>query len=425
MARCWRPCGSGPHRAAPCGCGSHRRGANRSGHRPSPGLVRAGRGSAADGRRQHHGSRGRLAPRAHRRDGAADHLRRRVRADHRPARGERRGAECPVEVLVLTDVPLPLPLPIDITLRAGDLTPSPTELMLAAGGIAFGNPTDAAIAYPDLWPSREAAKKAFSRTQLGTNPNRKYLYGNVPNCVTWTYQKAGQRQRRVTALVDPVMLPDPAAAITLAIGPLAWCRPADAELADDAQPPAAPGKPAAPPAAADGHAQSSQPLDSDDESPQPDQARSPRVGGCAGDMGGKAPLPSANLAAAPSMPWWWRWLARRPGLGHARSMVRNRGPPNRPRRRPLARAATRLCSSTDETKPHALFVCIRLVMSVAPDHDRFGPKRQQKGQIYPCAVSPGQAVAAINHGTAGDQALQSNNGLQAIAFVAMSPPTLQ
>jgi putative DNA primase/helicase len=89
------------------------------------------------------------------------------------ARGVRRGAECPVEVLVLTDVPLALP--IDVTVRAGDLAPSPTELMLAAGGIAFANPTDAATAYPDLWPSREAAKKACGRAQLGTNPNKKYL----------------------------------------------------------------------------------------------------------------------------------------------------------------------------------------------------------------------------------------------------------
>jgi hypothetical protein len=32
--------------------------------------------------------------------------------------------------------------------------------MLAAGGTAFGNPTDAATACPDLWPIREAPKKA-------------------------------------------------------------------------------------------------------------------------------------------------------------------------------------------------------------------------------------------------------------------------
>ncbi len=58
------------------------------------------------------------------------------------ARGVNRDHRDPVEVLVLTDVPLPVPL--SETMTVGDLTLSPRDLMLAAGGVALENATDAA-----------------------------------------------------------------------------------------------------------------------------------------------------------------------------------------------------------------------------------------------------------------------------------------
>jgi hypothetical protein len=69
-------------------------------------------------------------------------------------------------------------------LFVSDLTPTPVELMLSAGGIAFENPTDAAAAYPSLWANREAAKKALQRfslsQSLGTNPYKYLLIRKCP-----------------------------------------------------------------------------------------------------------------------------------------------------------------------------------------------------------------------------------------------------
>ena len=89
----------------------------------------------------------------------------------------RREKVTPLDVLVLTDVALPLP--IAETLVAADLAPGPAELMLAAGGIAFENARHAAQAYPALWPSHEAVRKALRRG-VGLFRIRTLLYGNVP-----------------------------------------------------------------------------------------------------------------------------------------------------------------------------------------------------------------------------------------------------
>ena len=85
------------------------------------------------------------------------------------ARGVNRTAADPVDVLVLCDVPLPVP--VDGTLSASDLAPSPTELMLAAGGIAFENSADAATAYSKFWTPDAARQAAYRRSV--TNPNKK------------------------------------------------------------------------------------------------------------------------------------------------------------------------------------------------------------------------------------------------------------
>ena len=69
-----------------------------------------------------------------------------------------------------------LPVPVDGTLSASDLAPSPTELMLAAGGIAFENSADAATAYSKFWTPDAARQAAYRRSV--TNPNKK-LYIRV------------------------------------------------------------------------------------------------------------------------------------------------------------------------------------------------------------------------------------------------------
>ncbi|MBV8520697.1 MAG: hypothetical protein JOY71_00950, partial [Acetobacteraceae bacterium] len=164
-------------------------------------------------------------------------------------RGVNRTAADPVEALVLTDVPLPLP--IDGTLSQADLAPAPAELMLAAGGIAFENPGDAVTAYPGLWASRETAKKALGLgfwSRLGKIPNREFpirvfpqLHADSPPYLSRiTYQVTGPGRSAAVAWADPALVPDPAAALERALGPLAWCRVADPPSARSPDPPAEP-----------------------------------------------------------------------------------------------------------------------------------------------------------------------------------------
>ena len=130
-----------------------------------------------------------------------------------------------VDMLVLTNVPLSIP--IDATVRIDDLNPTPGDLMLAAGGIAFTNSTDAATAYRDLWPSPAAAKMDRNRARSVTNPYNSYIYGNVTHLLRWNYQLPGAGKRPAEAWIDVSMHPDPAAALTAKLGQMAWCRPAD------------------------------------------------------------------------------------------------------------------------------------------------------------------------------------------------------
>ena len=135
-------------------------------------------------------------------------------------RGVSRTEANPLDVLVMTDTPLPLPLAG--TVAASDLNPTPHMEQMAAGGIAFDSPAAAAAAYPELWASAEAAKKAIQRGRLGTNPYNIYLYGNVPNLPLSriTYQLEGAGRGTATAWYDPDLIPDPVAWIAEQLGPV-------------------------------------------------------------------------------------------------------------------------------------------------------------------------------------------------------------
>jgi hypothetical protein len=135
----------------------------------------------------------------------------------------------PIDVLVLTDVPLPLP--VDETLLAADLTPTPNELMLGA---------DAAAAYPGLFSSADAARKALGRVSLsprfGTKRDSTLLIRDRPeplrereNCLRRVdYQVLGSGRRRSVAWYDPAVVPDPAATLRKLLGPLSWYHEAEA-----------------------------------------------------------------------------------------------------------------------------------------------------------------------------------------------------
>jgi hypothetical protein len=142
------------------------------------------------------------------------------------SRGVNRTVADPVEILVLAD--MPLPLPINQTLSSVDLDPSPVDLMMAAGAVAFENPTDAASAYPFLWRTRGAAKMAFARfakPRLGTFP---YKYSLIRECTQppaeVSYQRSGAGRSPSVAQVDLNLIKDPAATLTEKLGKLASCR---------------------------------------------------------------------------------------------------------------------------------------------------------------------------------------------------------
>ncbi len=151
-------------------------------------------------------------------------------------RGVNRNEENPLDVFIMTDVPLPLPL--GKTIHADDLRATCEALMLAEGGIAFESATAAAMAFPDLWPTAEAAKKAMQRERLGTFPYNNYIYGNVPNLLSRvSFQLEGAGRSPTIARFDPEIVPDPVAWIVQRLGPVKGIatidRPSVARAADN------------------------------------------------------------------------------------------------------------------------------------------------------------------------------------------------
>jgi hypothetical protein len=119
-------------------------------------------------------------------------------------------------VLVLGDVILPIA--VDQFLPDEALNPTPIDLMLAEGGVAFESGASAAIAYPQLWPTRSAAKKALQRANRGTFSKK-----NIPlrKCPPVRFQRIGPKLHVERAVFDPRLVPNPHAAIEAMLGPLA------------------------------------------------------------------------------------------------------------------------------------------------------------------------------------------------------------
>ena len=76
----------------------------------------------------------------------------------------RRGADRPVEILILTNVPLALP--VDHLTTWDELVPDRLEVF-GARGVVLDNNADLARAYPDLFKDTEAAKNARRRPRCG------------------------------------------------------------------------------------------------------------------------------------------------------------------------------------------------------------------------------------------------------------------
>ena len=133
-------------------------------------------------------------------------------------RGVNRTAETPLEIDLLTDAVLPLTVQEVVPWQ--QIRPSRHDLM-ALEGVVLENAADMARCFPDLWPSRDAAKKDSQRR--GTNCYYKDLYNSKlsPSSAWVTYQLEGAGQRARTALFDTSIIPDPENWLTKRLGPLA------------------------------------------------------------------------------------------------------------------------------------------------------------------------------------------------------------
>ncbi|MGX9426275.1 MULTISPECIES: ATP-dependent DNA helicase [Bradyrhizobium] len=159
------------------------------------------------------------------------------------ARGVNRSAANPVEVwMILGDTIVPLAL--DAVVEFGDLEPNTIDIMIERGLVPAWS-ADAAKIYPDLWPTSQAARKAYSRDGLDVERNRRrsvtqsykedeaassprsvtgsYKYRFIRKCHTplIRYQPQGRGQKSRVALIEAASLAGARAQIEAALGELA------------------------------------------------------------------------------------------------------------------------------------------------------------------------------------------------------------
>ena len=145
------------------------------------------------------------------------------------ARGVNRTAGNPVEVyLILSDTVVP-GLDVNEVVEFEDLEPDAIDEMIARGWEPE-MPTDAAKLHPDLFPNREAAKKAYQRDRLRTGRGPRlgtssYRYTSIRQCpqpprVAFRFQPGGRGQLPRFCIANLVKVPDPRAVLEAALGPL-------------------------------------------------------------------------------------------------------------------------------------------------------------------------------------------------------------
>ncbi|WP_299436811.1 hypothetical protein [uncultured Rhodospira sp.] len=136
-------------------------------------------------------------------------------------RGVNRDADTPLSVDLLTDVVLPL-VANEVTDWAA-VRPT-REAAMIAQGVYLDNAADRARAFPDLWPTADAAKKDAQR--CGTNCY--YISSLIAKCPpppSVRYRVAGPGRRIESAAFDPDTIPDPESWLTERLGPLALYEP--------------------------------------------------------------------------------------------------------------------------------------------------------------------------------------------------------
>jgi hypothetical protein len=128
-------------------------------------------------------------------------------------RGVNRAPETPLDIDVMADVVLPVTVD-----QVDDWRPPGLEVEMVAEGVWLESPADMSKAWPDDWPTPQAAKDWLNRKMV-VFPLIEHSYqGKVYHL---RYQPAGVKQRWRTAWVDPAVVPDPRLWLETRLGPLA------------------------------------------------------------------------------------------------------------------------------------------------------------------------------------------------------------
>jgi hypothetical protein len=153
-------------------------------------------------------------------------------------RGVNRGADTPLTIVKLGD--RPGDAPVSALLTQEFEYPSPQDLMLATAGIAVSNAKHAAMLFPELWNTHNAADIAFRRTRSPSNlykdPYREMTDSspeeNAPDVTEklWCaeYQLAGAGNKVCDVIWDPERIkgpgihPTPRARLEARLGSLAF-----------------------------------------------------------------------------------------------------------------------------------------------------------------------------------------------------------
>ncbi|MBR0900978.1 hypothetical protein JQ616_38985 [Bradyrhizobium tropiciagri] len=147
------------------------------------------------------------------------------------ARGVNRTADNPVEVyMILHDTTVPTS--VDAVIQFCDLEPTNIDIMVERGLLPQWG-ADAAKLYPDLWPSAQAAKKAYQRAKLDVERLGRARRGghslidiiykdlSLSSFLLVRYQPQARRAQARLALVDQTRVLEARERIDAEFGPLA------------------------------------------------------------------------------------------------------------------------------------------------------------------------------------------------------------
>jgi hypothetical protein len=151
------------------------------------------------------------------------------------ARGVNRTEANPLEVDILTNVCLPVE--VDVVATWKDIQPDVIDVMWATGAIPGGY-GDMADAYPDLFPSRDAAKMAIRRTNQEQTSIEDILYRRMFRVSVVGYRRKGSRGPAGKLFYDADRI-DPLAWLTARFGECGL-RPATAVVEETTYPSAVP-----------------------------------------------------------------------------------------------------------------------------------------------------------------------------------------